>query len=136
MDCKIGRVQSIHTHSIEILVERHSACSGCHAKGMCSSADRKDETFTIKDFPEGLKVGDRVKITASGNAKPIKAVLYVFVIPLILLLIEAIALSVMNVSENTLLLVLVSTIVVYALILRLFRGYFEKTFKLKVEGLA
>ncbi|MDN4753298.1 SoxR reducing system RseC family protein [Porphyromonadaceae bacterium W3.11] len=133
MDCKVGRVQEIHNGSIDVLVERHSACSGCHAKGMCSSADRRDETFTITDFPLGLQVGDRVRIVASKSGNPMKAVLYAFVIPLVLLLIEVVLFSIMGVEENILLVILIASLALYTFILWVFRKFFERKFRLRVE---
>lgn len=135
MDCKIGAIKSIKDGRVEVRVERHSACSGCHARGVCSSADRKEETIEIREYPIGLQVGDQVRILPSAQTKPLKAVLYAFVFPLILLLSEAILLSSLGTEETTLLLIMLGTLLLYALLLRGMRSYFETTFRLKIEPL-
>lgn len=133
MECKVGRIQAIREESVDVLVERHSACSGCHAKSMCSSSDRKDELFTITEFPAGIQIGDRVRVVPSGSGKPIMAVLYAFVIPLIILLTEAVIFSIKSISESLLLMIMTGSLVLYAVILWFMRGFFESRFRLRVE---
>lgn len=133
MECKIGQVRNIQDGYVIISIERHSACSGCHAKGFCTSMDQKDQEIKITDYPIGLQVGDLVRVVPATNAKPIKAVLFAFIIPLILMALSAIVMSSMGLGEGIMVLTLLVILLVYALILRGNRGYFEREFRLKVE---
>ena len=85
----------------------------------------------MRDYPLGLQVGDHVRVLPATSTRPLKAVVYAFIIPLLLLATEAILLSsLVQLSETTLLLIMLGTLITYALILRALRGYFEKAFQL------
>lgn len=136
MDCKVGTVSQLKAGSVVVLIERHSACSGCHARGACSSADKDDQLIEVEDYPLGLQVGEKVRLVPSKEGKPLKAVLYAFVIPLILLAAVAIVLSHRGASDETVLMASLLTIAVYGGVLWLLRGYFARVFHLRAERVA
>lgn len=135
MECKVGVVKALEAGRAVVLVERHSACSGCHAKGFCSSSDRKEEELSIADYPIGLQVGERVRVIPVEGGAPLRAVLIVFVVPLLLMAIGAIVMNVMGLGEPMMLALLLGGLVLYGLILTRFRGYFERKFRLRIERL-
>lgn len=132
MDCKEGVVTKIERDHIIVRMIRSSACSGCHAKGVCHSGDAKEEDLHVSDFPDGLAEGDRVRILFP-DTKGLKAVVYAFVLPLVLLILGVIVLTRYEMSEVSMVLSLLALMAVYYLILTMFRKRFIKTFELKVE---
>lgn len=62
-----------------------SACSGCHAKGICSSQDSVEKCVVADAGNERYQVGDSVNIHVD-NGTAWKAVCYAFALPLILAL--------------------------------------------------
>ena len=70
-----------------VKIEQKSTCSSCHARGACTSLDKKDKEIEIKTKDiENYNIGDKVIITISTKLG-MKAVLIAFVLPLVLLII-------------------------------------------------
>lgn len=132
MDCKEGIVESIDKSSITIRISRISACSACHAKGVCHSSDAREQLLTVTNYPADICVGERVRILLPEQ-KGLAAVLYAFVIPLILLVICATVLANLGWSETHVFRAVILLIICYYLLLALFRKRFGKMFELKVE---
>ena len=96
-----------------VKIEQKSTCSSCHARGACTSLDKKDKEIEIKTKDtQNYNIGDEVVITISTKLG-MKAVLIAFVLPLILLVI-ALFLSIKLFSLTQSLSALVSLFVVAA----------------------
>lgn len=96
---------------VVVKIEQKSTCSSCHARGACTSLDKKDKEIEVKTKDaENYNVGDEVIITISTKLG-LKAVLIAFVLPLILLVI-ALFLSIKVFSLTQSLSALISLIVV------------------------
>ncbi len=80
-----GIVESITGSHLSVRIVQSSACSGCHAKGYCSSADSKEKIVDINDASaSSYQVGERVMVIGEVSMG-MKAVALAFVIPFILL---------------------------------------------------
>lgn len=96
-----------------VKIEQKSTCSSCHARGACTSLDKKDKEIEIKSKDiANYNIGDEVVITISTKLG-MKAVFIAFVLPLILLVI-ALFLSIKLFSLTQSLSALVSLLVVAA----------------------
>lgn len=96
-----------------VKIEQKSTCSSCHARGACTSLDKKDKEIEIKtQDTQNYNIGDEVIITISTKLG-LKAVFIAFVLPLILLVI-ALFLSIKLFSLTQSLSALVSLLVVAA----------------------
>lgn len=82
-----GVVIKKETDKLVVKIEQKSTCSSCHARGACTSLDKKDREIEIKtkDVAD-YQVGDEVIVSISTKLG-FKAVLIAFILPLILLLI-------------------------------------------------
>ncbi|MBO4738148.1 MAG: SoxR reducing system RseC family protein [Bacteroidales bacterium] len=80
-----AKVTSVSTDSVDVLLEKGSACSTCHNRGACSSLDKQNMFYHI-DTPnaQSFQVGEIVRIGISVNSG-LKAVIYAYLIPLLLL---------------------------------------------------
>ena len=64
-----GIIRSISSETLEVVINSHSACSGCHAKGVCGMAEVKQKIITISKPDGNFQTGDKVMVYAStGNA--------------------------------------------------------------------
>ncbi len=81
--CREGIVKEYADGRARVLITAQSACASCHAKGACGNLETAQKE--IDAFSEGpLQPGDRVRITISTKVG-MTAVLYGFVLPLIVL---------------------------------------------------
>lgn len=70
---------------VVVKIEQKSTCSSCHARGACTSLDKKDKEIEVKTTQD-YQIGDEV-IVSIATRLGLKAVLIAFLLPLILLLI-------------------------------------------------
>lgn len=82
-----GIVIKKQENKVVVKIEQKSTCSSCHARGACTSLDKKDKEIeiTTKDV-ENYNIGDEVIITISTKLG-MKAVFIAFVLPLILIVV-------------------------------------------------
>ena len=96
-----------------VKIEQKSTCSSCHARGACTSLDKKDKEIEIKSKDTAnYNIGDEVIITISTKLG-MKAVLIAFVLPLILIVL-ALFLSIKIFSLSQSLSALISLLVLSA----------------------
>lgn len=79
-----GIVEQIEGNSISVRILQKSACSDCHAKGYCSSADVREKSVKIKNYTGQFNVNERV-IIEGNTSTGYKAVLWAYIIPLVIL---------------------------------------------------
>ncbi len=80
-----GIVESISGTHLSVRIIQSSACSGCHAKGYCSSADSKEKIIDIIDnSSSSYVVGERVMVVGEMSMG-MKAVFWAFVLPFLIL---------------------------------------------------
>lgn len=136
MECRIGRVTAIRPTEVDVELLQLSACASCHARGACTTADMRMHQVTItKDLPVGLSVGDRVQIIAD-NPKVLQASVYAYIIPLMLIVLEAVLLpKLLGLTEIALVAVILGTIVLYGGVLWVLRDHFKRTFTFRIRSL-
>ena len=78
----------IKTEGTKVTVRfvQSSACSGCHAKGICSSQDSAEKVVVAEGYGVPYQVGEAVNIIVS-NRMAWQAVRYAFAIPLVVALV-------------------------------------------------
>lgn len=80
-----GIVQSIDGLKVTVKMTVGSACSGCHAKGICGAADSRDKVVTAVNVNRlALSVGDTVAVEMRQTLA-MKAVLICYLMPFIVL---------------------------------------------------
>ena len=79
-----GVISQIKDGVISVKIMQTSACSGCHAKSMCSISEKKEKTIDISELNGKYEVGEKVLVQGSSSMG-LKAVLYSFIVPLILI---------------------------------------------------
>jgi sigma-E factor negative regulatory protein RseC len=84
--CHKGIVKKISGNRLFVEIERHTACSGCHAKGACSAFNKRDEVIPISVAePNLFKVGEIVQLSIKRSLGA-KAVVIAYLCPFLVLI--------------------------------------------------
>ena len=118
--------------TVEIIVS--SACSGCHAKGLCGMSEEQDKIIMLPTDPYAeYAVGDEVNVFTKMTMG-LKAVWISYVIPLAILMILILSLS--SVIGNEFLRggVAIAGVAVYYFFIWLFRDKLSDEFVFYIEN--
>ena len=128
-----GRVLSITPEVTTVAIEQHSACSECHAAGLCTLSDVVEKAVEVPTRPfAAYNVGDEVEIVLKASMG-FKAVWLAYFIPLVVLLAVILLLAWLGVGEVVAGLSGIVAVGVYYFFLWLFREKLrnEYTFTIK-----
>ena len=128
-----GRVLGITPEVTTVAIEQHSACSECHAAGLCTLSDVVEKAVEVPTRPfAGYNVGDEVEVVLKASMG-FKAVWLAYFIPLLVLLVVILLLAWLGVGEVAAGLSGIGAVAVYYFLLWLFRGKLknEYTFTIK-----
>jgi len=127
-----GIVEQIDGDQIKVLIMQQSACSECHAKSLCSVADKKEKIIEVISSDPTLKVGDRVIIYGESSIG-LQAVLLAFIIPFVLIFLALLIFQ--HFIENELMagILAILVLVPYYLILFLSNKRLKNKFQFKIK---
>lgn len=80
-----GIVEKVSGMQVRVRFVAHSACSACHARGVCSISNSEEKFVDVLNTLPGLKEGDHVEVLLEQK-QGFKAVWYGYGLPLIVLL--------------------------------------------------
>lgn len=110
-----------------------SACASCHAKGVCSAADQKEKKIEVTlSSDDNYSVGERVILSLESGIG-LKAVLVLYVIPLIILLTLLLTLLNCKVSEPMSALISVGSVALYYVLVKFFNISLERNLYFKIR---
>lgn len=123
-----GRVISVDPDLIKVEIISRSACSSCHAAGLCSMSEAVKKIIEVPAAGNrGYKPGDEVDVLLTASMG-MKAVLLAYVLPLVVLLVCCVALSYTHIKELYTGLAGLGGVALYYLIIYFIRGRFEKEY--------
>ncbi|HPI68505.1 MAG TPA: SoxR reducing system RseC family protein [Bacteroidales bacterium] len=127
-----GTVKSIENGAVTVKIISASACSGCHAKGVCSLSEMKEKTVIVPGM-YNVNQGNSV-IIRMKRSMGYKALLLGYIFPMILFIAALVVLGLVSKNEITTGLGAIAVLVLYYIILRFFRKTIDSkfTFTLKV----
>jgi sigma-E factor negative regulatory protein RseC len=132
----IGVIERIEEQKVFVKISQESACSECHSKSVCMASEKIDKVIEVKDVTGNFKIGQSVLLTAE-NGQGLTAVLFSYVLPLVLLIVTMfIFLLILAPGKDGLAaLTSVASVVVYYIILFLFKNKIGRKFRFKVSVL-
>ncbi|MGM9796674.1 MAG: SoxR reducing system RseC family protein [Parabacteroides sp.] len=130
----IGIVARISQEAVFVRITQRSACSGCHAKSMCSASEQKEQIIEIPDHTGQYAVGEEVEVCGQTNLG-MEAVVLAFVIPLILVVAGVAGGIYLGCDESVSGLISLLILVPYYGALYLFRDRLKKRFVFTVRKL-
>ena len=128
-----GVVTAISPDIVTVQIQQQSACSGCHARDLCVSSERREHQLQLKTYGQHFSIGEQVLVVARRSVGRL-AVLLAFVLPLLLLVLTlSIAQTLLALSEAVAVLVAIGLLSLYYLVLYTQRRRLEGRLVLMVE---
>ncbi|MBP8760297.1 MAG: SoxR reducing system RseC family protein [Parabacteroides sp.] len=123
----MGIIEKIDGNLISVKIVQQSACSGCHAKSMCTASDSKEKIIEVTDYSGKFNVNDTV-IVCGESSLGLQAVLFAFVIPLIIIVLTIALGTNLQLAETESALLGLFAVVPYYGILYMCRNKLKKKF--------
>lgn len=128
-----GKITEITPDFTTVEIIASSACSECHAKGLCGMSEDKEKIIMLPTDPYATyKKGDEVEI-CTKMTMGLKAVWISYVIPLAVLMILILSLSGIFENEAYRGLAAIAGVGVYYFIIWLFRGRLQNEFTFYIK---
>ncbi len=129
-----GKIIDIRGEIIEISLQPTTACSTCHAKGVCAGSETNQRTILVNKSERDFCVGEPV-IVKMADKIGYKAVVIAYVMPLVLITLSLILGETLLLTEWKTGLIVLSVLAVYFITLRLFRSPLSREITFIVEKL-
>lgn len=123
-----GVVVGTHDRTVDVQIVQMSACASCQLRGVCSASDARAKTVLAQS--EGnLRLGDTVELSMEEKYG-LLAVLFAFLVPLILMVAALFLSQHMGASEATAALLSLAVPALYFVLIYRFRNVFRNTIHL------
>ena len=128
-----GKVKQIDNTRILVQIMQTSACSACEAKSLCHSAESKEKMIEVHAADTAdFEVGQEVMLVGTLS-QGLKAVVYAYVIPLILMLAVLFLSLFRGMDEALAALLSVGVLIPYYLIIYLMRHHLTRKFSFTLK---
>ena len=129
-----GRIIEIDKDFTTVEITVSSACSSCHAKGLCGMSDDEDKVIMVPTDPYTLReVGDEVMVKTKMTMG-LKAVWISYVVPLVILLILILSLSAVFENEYMTGLISIAGVALYYFGIWLFKDRLSDEFVFYIDN--
>ena len=128
-----GQVVSMTPQLTTVRIVSHSACSECHAAGLCGLSEYTEKAIQVPTDPyASYAVGDEVQVVLKASMG-MKAVWLAYFLPLVVLLAVALGLIALGVGEVVSGLAGLAAVGLYYLVLWLFRDRLRNEYIFTIE---
>ena len=127
-----GIVDSIDGQTVIVRITQSAACGGCQARNICRAAESKDKLVEVHCADAGSFVAGQAVTVAGAESLGLKAVMWAFGLPLMLLLASLVAAMSITGNERMAVLAALGILVPYYIVLFLLRGRFKKDFQFRI----
>ncbi|GBU07649.1 hypothetical protein AwDysgo_09800 [Bacteroidales bacterium] len=127
-----GIVSNIEGGFVCVKIVQNTACASCHANAACGISEQKEKIIEVPLSNQVFALGDVVLLTGSSSMG-LQAVLYAFVLPIVLVFLSLIIISHFFESEELMAIFAISVLAIYYLTLYFLRDEFKKKFVFTVS---
>ena len=125
-----GEVIRIEGNSVYVRMTDNSACSACHAKGVCGVSESTEkivevETASAADF----NIGESVEVALLSDSMGAKSVVLAYVVPFLVLTLMLVGSLMMGASEGVAVLSALGGVAIYYVVLHLLRDKVKNKIK-------
>ena len=128
-----GEVVRIEGGSIYVRMRVNSACSECHARGVCGVDEAKDkivevESASVADY----KLGEVVEVALQSGTMGAKSVILAYVVPFFVLTLVLVAVVLAGAGEGVAVLSALIAVGLYYVVLYFMQNRIKKEIKFKI----
>jgi sigma-E factor negative regulatory protein RseC len=127
-----GIVQEVSENKITVGIISESACASCHAKGVCTVADKKDKEIEIVRFSGLFHVGQQV-IVIGRSSQGFKALFYGYILPFIVVFATLVISNSITHNEGFSGILSLAVLVPYYSVLYLFRNKLKRILEFEIK---
>ncbi|NTW33353.1 MAG: SoxR reducing system RseC family protein [Bacteroidetes bacterium] len=127
-----GVVEKIEQGYVYVKILSESACSACHSKQICGLANKKEKIIEVKNVGTTFCKGENV-IVEMKESLGLKAVLFAYLFPLILLISSLFIFIPLTKSEIFGFLISAGILALYYYFLNLMKEKIKHTFEFKIR---
>ena len=125
-----GDVIRIEDNSVFVRMTVNSACSACHAKGVCGVSESTEkivevETASAADF----NIGESVEVALLSDSMGAKSVVLAYVVPFLVLTLMLVGSLMMGAGEGVAVLSALGGVAIYYVVLHLLRDKVKNKIK-------
>ena len=125
-----GDVIRIEGNSVFVRMTVNSACSACHAKGVCGVSESTEkivevETASATDF----NIGESVEVALLSDSMGAKSVVLAYVVPFLVLTLMLVGSLMMGAGEGVAVLSALGGVAIYYVVLHLLRDKVKNKIK-------
>ena len=125
-----GEVIRIEGNSVFVRMTVNSACSACHAKGVCGVSESTEkivevETASATDF----NIGESVEVALLSDSMGAKSVVLAYVVPFLVLTLMLVGSLMMGAGEGVAVLSALGGVAIYYVVLHLLRDKVKNKIK-------
>ena len=125
-----GEVIRIEGNSVFVRMTVNSACSACHAKGVCGVSESTEkivevETASAADF----NIGESVEVALLSDSMGAKSVVLAYVVPFLVLTLMLVGSLMMGAGEGVAALSALGGVAIYYVVLHLLRDKVKNKIK-------
>jgi len=121
-----GKVRKVDGNSVLVSITSNSACSGCHAEGLCGISGKEEKIIDIKGS-YNVSPGDSVTVMMEQSTG-YKAVVLSYLVPLAIVVASLIVCNILSFNELISGLISISLLAPWYMILYLFRNKINRSF--------
>ncbi len=128
-----GVVAAVFESGVDVSIVAEAACGSCRMKKACGMDESEQKTVTVfTPDARHFRVGERVEVTMKA-AMGYAAMAFVYIIPVFVVLTALAVLIKTGVPEITSGLAALGFLVLYYLVIYLFRGRFAQTIRFEIR---
>lgn len=127
-----GVVEVVESAKILVRIESSSACSTCHAKGVCGTMDSTFKLIEIRDMNRSYNVGDKVVVMVEQTTG-FKALFLGYLLPFLIVMTTLIVGSILSSDEMVVGLLSLGVLIPYYLVLFFMRDRLSKSFSFRIK---
>lgn len=127
-----GVVESLEGTVVRVRIMQASACSACHAHGVCMAADSKEKIVEALCEDHTLQAGDKVDVVIAERTGW-KAILLAYILPFVVLMGVLGGMNLSGESEAIAGVVAICAVGMYYIVLHFFRHRLQREFSFQIR---